>query len=1347
MADAPNAPADTPKDAAAADVDATVEGGNYEVIRKRLVSQGAALRAKAETLNTKRQDTFGGTELAVLANGRARTEHNCVPRDLVMVQGRLLLGFDVTMGLKQETRVSDVFAVQSLERQGEQIDFVSVPTGDVDFLNDESFRKDFTDLFRYYRDARLVQLRKTDTRLLAIFQVGATVDDIKVCRWRVETGGRLTYIDNRGERDHVFPPSHDFEWTLCTREMQVPGTHPHINILDTVFVETVGGDLTVKVEDNTADGQGIYREPVDDANQTLDDAEFYYARLGGLILLKIKPYREDAYRYLVYNTRTQAVARIDAIGRACVQLPEDHGIIFPGGYYLQSGEWKVFPDDSTDLEFKRVIKAPNGEDVLYVFHRRRDGLYTLLPYNLIRKAVQTPIPCHGYSLFADGTMVVFRSLNEEPTRVHPLQVWRTPFESAEHAASAPTDDSFLAKVGNADLVRGISDALSVARLIDNASPSRQTYEDLIRSLTRMKDSYYWLGNAEVGDLAATLAELSRTAELIVDEFEKVVALRARAAQTLAEAEAKQAELLANLRPEDLHDVESFLKALTALRTQRGHLITIRETRYIDQARIDALEAEAVEAFDGVTRDCVRFLLRDEALGPLTRDLENLLGTIEKTEKVSEIEPLRERLEALAGGLDLLTEVVSGLQIDDATQRTTILEGISEVFGQLNRVRATLESKRKSLMSHEGKAEFGAQFKLFGQSVQSALAVCDTPERCDDELGRLMVQLEELEARFSEFDEFLGDLAAKRDEVYEAFNTRKQTLLDERQRRAGNIQKAADRILEGVQRRARSFTSEDELNAYFASDGMIMKLRQLAEQLAQLGDGVKAEELLGKLKGRRQDALRGLRDKLDLFEGGDNLIRFGNHQFAVNTQPLELTMVPRDDGMVLHLTGTDFYEPLVDEAFEATRSYWPQTVVSEDREVYRGEYLAARILFDAEAGREGLTLQTLIEATREAGDGLLKVVRAYAQERYDEGYERGLHDQDATLILDKLIHMRTGAGLLRFGPAPRAVAALFWGAVSDRAQREAWHRKARNLGRLRARFGPTPALTALADTLADRIASFLTERGLPDLAHHATLAGRYLVEELTADQPRFTTSREAIELRDALLKQLESNDDRRAFEEDLRALKDDLPGRLALARAWLDGLVGPERSKGDADDAKAPKGPDATLRLEAAVALAGDAVDREPSSAVTRAQVTGLLGQHPRVVDRTLTLQLDEFLGRLTHFIEVRVPGYRAYRALRQDVLDDARQRLRLDDFKPRVMSAFVRNKLINDVYLPIIGDNLAKQMGAAGAGKRTDLMGLLLLISPPGYGKTSLMAYVAYRHGLVFVKVNGPSLSHSVVSL
>jgi len=56
-------------------------------------------------------------------------------------------------------------------------------------------------------------------------------------------------------------------------------------------------------------------------------------------------------------------------------------------------------------------------------------------------------------------------------------------------------------------------------------------------------------------------------------------------------------------------------------------------------------------------------------------------------------------------------------------------------------------------------------------------------------------------------------------------------------------------------------------------------------------------------------------------------------------------------------------------------------------------------------------------------------------------------------------------------------------------------------------------------------------------------------------------------------------------------------------------------------------------------------------------------------------------------------------------------------------------------------------MGTIGDSKRTDLMGLLMMISPPGYGKTTLMEYVANRLGLIFMKINCPALGHDVTSL
>src|SRR5262249_25160817 len=117
------------------------------------------------------------------------------------------------------------------------------------------------------------------------------------------------------------------------------------------------------------------------------------------------------------------------------------------------------------------------------------------------------------------------------------------------------------------------------------------------------------------------------------------------------------------------------------------------------------------------------------------------------------------------------------------------------------------------------------------------------------------------------------------------------------------------------------------------------------QLRSLGDPVRAEELEGRIKAARQEAGRTLRDQVDLFEG--ETIRLGRHRFAVNRQPLELTLVPYAEGMAFALTGTDFRAPVTDPGFAATRPFWSQSLISETDEVYRAEHLAASLLAEAE----------------------------------------------------------------------------------------------------------------------------------------------------------------------------------------------------------------------------------------------------------------------------------------------------------------------------------------------------------------------------------------------------------------
>ncbi len=192
-----------------------------------------------------------------------------------------------------------------------------------------------------------------------------------------------------------------------------------------MFIEAIGGDITFKIENNTDTGKGIYSEKVENKDQQLDDAEYYYADLGNLILVRIKPYQED-FRTFVFNTRTKEVVNIKMLNNAGILLPDNHGIIFPNGYYLQNGDYKIFESEFTNLEFFRKVASPNGEDYLYVFYQNERNTYVLMSYNIIRQQVETPpIICNGHTLFHDGTLVFFRT-EQEATRHHQVQIWRTP---------------------------------------------------------------------------------------------------------------------------------------------------------------------------------------------------------------------------------------------------------------------------------------------------------------------------------------------------------------------------------------------------------------------------------------------------------------------------------------------------------------------------------------------------------------------------------------------------------------------------------------------------------------------------------------------------------------------------------------------------------------------------------------------------------------------------------------------------------------------------------------------------------------------------------------------------------
>ncbi len=618
----------------------------------------------------------------------------------------------------------------------------------------------------------------------------------------------------------------------------------------------------------------------------------------------------------------------------------------------------------------------------------------------------------------------------------------------------------------------------------------------------------------------------------------------------------------------------------------------------------------------------------------------------------------------------------------------------------------------------------------------------------------------------------------------------------RNQRASALLQSAERLLKAVQSRVGRLDSVADINGYFAADLMVEKVRQTAQDLLALGDSVKADDVQSRLKTLRENAVRQLRDRADLFTDGGQTLRFGDHAFTVNTQPLELTLVLRDDTLHYHLTGTNFFQPITDEALLAARPVWDQTVVSENPDVYRAEYLAWRILqaahhpapADAAAGRPAVL--SVPELAHLSDAELLAYVQQFMAPRYQEGYLKGVHDHDAARLLTALVRLTRTADLLRYPADTRAAAALFWLRFCDPARRAHWQQQLQGIGVLLQIFPDSQQFNQLQTELQTAVDAFAIETGL-FTSEQVQEAGEFLFYALLKNGPAtglelpqndtnnqqlttnnsFPISQEAADLYQQFQQQLQERRATELFGQSVERLAGQPVAQFQLVQQWVQAshltprppLLGERGSQSSADGTglgfendsrQAPPSPPGEggrggEATEVAVLLLTHSFD--PARVIhtpTRETLTDFQGTHPRLSDaRTYELDFPAFRRRLRRFEALTVPRFEQFQALKKQRLAEATEALRLESFRPRVLTSFVRNQLIDQVYLPLIGANLAKQIGTAGEGKRTDLMGLLLLISPPGYGKTTLMEYVANRLGLIFMKINGPALGHAVVSL
>jgi hypothetical protein len=112
----------------------------------------------------------------------------------------------------------------------------------------------------------------------------------------------------------------------------------------------------------------------------------------------------------------------------------------------------------------------------------------------------------------------------EPRKHHVVQVWRTPFITAD-VSEAKAAQTFLSKIGNAEIVRAMAECAACSRCWPRMTPSAACMSSWRGTAATSPTATSGWASDEAHDLKSALVEIKTTAEAALGEFEKVRRMR------------------------------------------------------------------------------------------------------------------------------------------------------------------------------------------------------------------------------------------------------------------------------------------------------------------------------------------------------------------------------------------------------------------------------------------------------------------------------------------------------------------------------------------------------------------------------------------------------------------------------------------------------------------------------------------------------------------------------------------------------------------------------------------------------------------------------------------------------
>lgn len=1302
------------------------EKSSLLLIQKRMEHNNKELLSVSNSLNEERLSAFKKVDLRLASTISFNSDTDSLPSDIININGFLLAGHKITKSVVQKIEISDVFSYLKIDNS-ELNDFSTTPADlNNSIFSDNKFKDEFKHLYQYYKDVQFHQFIKNANSMFVLFKTGPEIKDIKVYRWDIDRHSNYQYV---GETQSGVLHSIITNNPIKLSEQVSKKVAGSIEIKSDLLVSNNKGKVSF-----THEVKGILlEEDLRQKNQAIEDVKIFKTQVNDLTLIKFIPYNEEP-RFYIFDNIAQNIIRTSNYENSIQELPEKNGVLFSNGYYLNDGQFKEFNKLEESYHYM-TYASPNGEDSLVIFYNINSNDYLIYNYNIVSKTVVAPVTAQGFTLLDNGGLILLRK-TDVAAKIHHIQVWESVFfaDTYYNEMQKNAVENRISKIGNSEVVKAIGSINSVVNFIANKKVEVSIYQTIIKMVDSILDTYHWLSNFSDLNINKTLNETKDTAQQVINEFQKVEELKVFAKNKVKTAEDNLATIDRNSRTKN-EDLNHMLGSLVSIKAFIGQATTLKDERYIDIPVVEKLIEEAEKRRIFVNNCIINLLDQPKTYDNLTNSIKELGVSIDNENSYKKVKEYNLSMDDIVQKLSILNQEINSLDFEDNSLLSEILEKIAAVFSVVNQIKSRGKQKEQKLAFEEAKVEFSSHSKLLEQTLKNSLNNADTIQKIETEYSKTLVLLQELEARFSEFntEEFTVAISKQREDIISAFGSHKQKVRGELQKKTENLVNAIKISLRSIQNKASQSQNVEEVTSIFLTDGIVLRCKKLILQIRELGDISMSEDLSGQLRKIEKDAIKKVRDDLDLFDSNGTVLKLGSYRFAVNKRPFEVVLIKRDGKVFTHIETTDYYKEVDLSVIDThLHQFWNYDFISESANLYRSEYLAFSILQDIKNNKNELNNQMVFDIINKGSKNgvtynLLNLVQDYSSKLYKEGYIKGIHDNDAEAIIKAILNQQEKSVDLNYNSLDRLVAWVIKARIDltnhqhDNEIVEDIQRGLKLLHKINSPLLLNNAVKELQIELqTERLFNIDT---FNYLVNHTTENVKTSIQVVDFYNNMYEELGEFIvDIKDSFLEK-EFFEDKMTLIENTCSLVEAYCEHHNLTKSLINEIV---------------------IYFVRKEILSHDIESEKIEYLI---QIDNLFGEHSNINNGSLIFTTEDFNLRNKYHREHIIPAYEGVDEFKRKTLDDEKALININGFKSKPLTSFVKNKLISDSYFPKFGANLAKQIGETGENRKSDTMGMLLLTSPPGYGKTTLVEYIVNKLGMVFVKINCPSIGHNVTSL